>query len=152
MLVSRNINEVNKQYNRMGLKSHIRKDFKKFIGLAILIEPGRKQGFFIMDVDKQHGGISTFKILNKFFGPFNTPTVKTPHGGRHIYFAYPINNSITTIIGVQPGIDILSDGSIAGAPPSKGFLGNYKWVISPDLPLMKVPKGMMRYIQPHKNN
>lgn len=70
----------------MGYFAKLIRDDKKFIGDAVIISTGSEPGYFVMDVDNQHAGIPTYKRFNNIFGPFTTPTAKTPHNGLHIYF------------------------------------------------------------------
>jgi hypothetical protein len=71
---------------------------------------GELNGFFIIDVDAQHGGIETARTID--WG--DTLIVKTPSGGYHVYYKYDETvKDIRTGTNILPGIDIRNNGGYA---------------------------------------
>jgi putative DNA primase/helicase len=95
------------------------------------IATGPPSGILVLDVDPRHGGTETLQKLEAEFGPLPvTVTARTGGGGRHLIFQYPSfqvrKDSSGKLLG--PGLDILSDGCIMVAPPSKHGSGKrYHW-------------------------
>jgi putative DNA primase/helicase len=92
------------------------------------IRTGPESNLTIIDVDC-HGEVSGFDSLSQLedeYGPLLTKSVKTPSGGRHLYFKY-IPGS-TNRVGVLPGIDVRSIGGYVVAPHSTNPEGKlYLW-------------------------
>ncbi len=93
---------------------------------------GPASNCFVLDVDVQHGGDKTLARLVRRHGDLpDTPTVSTPSGGRHIYFAWPgedIRNSAGTALG--PGLDVRGRGGYVVVPPTARHDGRrYAWAV-----------------------
>ena len=93
---------------------------------------GAASGFFVLDVDAQHDGLTTLARLEADHDTVPvTVTAATPSGGYHHYFRNPgggpeIRNS-TSRIG--PGLDIRGEGGSIVMPPSRLSDGRvYRWV------------------------
>jgi P4 family phage/plasmid primase-like protien len=95
------------------------------------IATGAETGILVLDVDPRHGGTSTMEKLQAELGPLPaTVTASTGGGGRHLMFAYPSFRVRKDTNGksLGPGVDILSDGCIMVAPPSRHVSGKrYRW-------------------------
>src|SRR6476469_4012472 len=95
------------------------------------IATGRGSGILVLDIDPRNGGTATLQRLGEELGPLpETATSQTGGGGEHRIFEYPNfpvrKDSAGKVFG--PGIDVLSNGSIAVAPPSRHVSGNrYRW-------------------------
>jgi hypothetical protein len=55
----------------------------------IAIATGKESGLWVLDVDGEVGRESYLKCQSDI--PYDTPNVKTPSGGFHLYFAYDVN-------------------------------------------------------------
>ena len=91
------------------------------------IAAGRESGILVLDIDPRNGGTETLQRLEKELGPLpETVTSNTGGGGEHRIFKYPDfpvrKDSAGKLLG--PGVDVLSDGCIMVAPPSRHLSGN----------------------------
>ena len=95
------------------------------------IAAGQQSGILVLDIDPRNGGTETLQRLEKELGPLpSTVTSNTGGGGQHRIFEYPDfpvrKDSTGKLLG--PGVDVLSDGCIMVAPPSRHASGNrYRW-------------------------
>jgi putative DNA primase/helicase len=96
------------------------------------IAPGRSAGIIVLDIDPRHGGNETLKALEVELGALpETVTAMTGGGGRHLFFKHPPfpvrKDTAGKLFGA--GVDVLCDGCIAVAPPSRHASGQrYAWV------------------------
>jgi putative DNA primase/helicase len=111
------------------------------------IATGRKSGIIVLDVDPRNGGERRLKSLRRTLGPLpDTVTALTGGGGRHLVFKYPSFAVRKDTSGKKfgRGVDILSDGCIMVAPPSRHATGKrYRWKESKsyrDVEPEKLPK------------
>jgi len=95
------------------------------------IATGSKSGIVVLDIDPRNGGNRRLKRLKKELGPLpDTVTALTGGGGRHFVFKYPSLAVRKDTSGKKfgKGVDVLSDGSIMIAPPSRHATGKrYRW-------------------------
>jgi len=95
------------------------------------IATGQQSGILALDIDPRNGGTQTLQRLEKDLGPLpKTVTSITGGGGEHRIFKYPNfsvrKDSAGKLLG--PGVDVLSDGCIMVAPPSRHASGErYRW-------------------------
>ena len=95
------------------------------------IAAGQESGILVLDIDPRNGGTETLQRLEKELGPLPpTVTSNTGGGGQHRIFAHPAfsvrKDSAGKLLG--PGVDVLSDGCIMIAPPSRHASGKrYRW-------------------------
>lgn len=95
------------------------------------IATGNASGIIVLDIDPRNGGNETLKRLKSELGELPaTVTSNTGGGGKHLVFCYPNfpvrKDSAGKLLGA--GVDILSDGAIMVAPPSRHASGNsYRW-------------------------
>ena len=87
------------------------------IGLAT----GAQTGVWVLDIDAHKDGGSTIDALEAKHGKLpDTVEVLTPHGGRHLWFAWPPNGTVCTSVGkIGVGVDIRGDGGYVVVPPSR---------------------------------
>ena len=102
-------------------------------GHGIGVATGRESGIFVLDVDVagDKGGDDTLATLENVYGALpDTPTVTTPSGGTHYYFALPdgveIRNDAGKRLGL--GLDIRGEGGQVVAPPTSRAADAYEWV------------------------
>jgi putative DNA primase/helicase len=95
------------------------------------IATGRKSGIIVLDVDPRNGGVKRLKRGNRKLGPLpDTVTALTGGGGSHLIFKYPSFAVKKDTSGKKfgRGLDVLSDGCIMIAPPSRHATGGrYRW-------------------------
>lgn len=95
------------------------------------VVPSSRSGIWILDVDPKHGGDETLAELECKHGEL-PPTVEvlTGSGGRHLYFARtgdPRESNLRNR-ACAPGLDMLTNGGLAVAPPSRHGSGRaYEW-------------------------
>lgn len=125
------------------------------VGIAM----GQASGLFALDVDPRNDGFETLKKLEAELGELpQTVTTSTGGGGEHRIFCVPNFKVKKDAAGklLGPGIDILSDDSIAIAPPSKHKSGaRYKWRAkrSPKkMQLANLPEVWLRRLQSSKQD
>jgi putative DNA primase/helicase len=85
----------------------------------------------VLDIDPRNGGSQRLRQLKKELGSLpDTVTALTGGGGRHLVFKYPPFTVRKDTSGKKfgKGVDILSDGCIMIAPPSRHATGKrYRW-------------------------
>ena len=95
------------------------------------IATGSESGILVLDIDPRNSGAKSLKRLKEELGPLpDTITAITGGGGRHLIFKhppFPVRKDTTGKL-LGPGVDILSDGCIMVAPPSRHASGKrYRW-------------------------
>ena len=107
---------------------------------------GEPIGCVVLDIDRKEGEPDGLETLHKIDTPIMplTPTVYTPTGGMHLYFARPEDGLRNTNgnrgRGIGPGLDWRGDGGYVIAPsPGSGYrwdqrlhFGRYKPVQVPE--------------------
>ena len=93
--------------------------------------PAARPGILVLDIDPRNNGEETLARLTKELGPLpDTITAITGGGGRHLIFkhpSFPVRKDTTGKL-LGPGVDVLSDGCIMVAPPSRHASGKrYRW-------------------------
>jgi putative DNA primase/helicase len=105
--------------------------WEKWPDANIGIETGVGSGIVVLDVDPRHGGRETLEELEKRLGQLpDTVTAWTGGGGVHMIFESPSFETRKDTSGkvLGPGIDLLTNGCLIVAPPSRHFSGQgYKW-------------------------
>jgi len=97
------------------------------VGIAV----GAEAGILVFDIDPRNGGNKTLEKLEAELGPLpGTVIADTGGGGQHLYFTHPPfrvrKDNHGKLLG--PGIDVLTDGCIVVAPPSRHASGHrYAW-------------------------
>ena len=133
----------------------IRKWAKEFPTANIGIVTGETSGIVVVDLDCKRGidGIATFKSLCKKLGVKlpKSYQIKTPSGGRHLYFRSKYAGSIKNSAGILgPGVDVrASGGYVVGQGSSIG--GSRYTCISGSIDqIAKLPKKLRDAIQTAK--
>jgi len=113
------------------------------IGLAT----GQRSGFWVLDVDPDHGGDKTLAALLLEHGPLPpTYTVATGSGGTHYYFALDGCEVQSTVGRLGRGLDTRGEGGQVVAPPSVSDKGAYS--VAADLPLAPGPGWLTEALTP----
>ena len=112
---------------------------------------GKINGDIVLDVDmdRERGidGEAALQALQTREGAVisTTRTVRTPRGGRHLYFKHPggaVKNS-TSKIG--PGLDIKADSGYVIAPPSRNGNGQ-SYLVETEGPIADLPAWLAKLI------
>ena len=101
-------------------------------------------GTFILDVDTKSGGDAEFEALTVEHGGVATRSVRTPSGGMHYYFHWPLDG-VKRRIGVRPGIDFMGTGGYVLVPPSRTATGAY--TVEDSSPLSNPPDWLLELAQ-----
>jgi len=121
-------------YNATRDRGEIESFWSKWPDANIGIATGRPSGIVVIDIDHRNGGFETFEKLDAYLGPLPiTPMVFTGGNGAHLIFKLPAITVRKAAAG--PGIDVLGDGFMMVAPPSRHVSGKrYSWEqgLSPD--------------------
>jgi len=98
----------------------------------VAVATGRRSGLVVLDVDGDDGHDSLHE-LERRHGPLpDTPRVKTPRGGEHLYLAHPGGVVPPSVAKLAPGLDVRAEGACVIVPPSVGGNGRrYTWDVSP---------------------
>lgn len=115
---------------------------------------GKASKITVLDIDIQDNGLSIWKKISSVYPDIDTPMVRTPNGGLHLYFKY--NKSLLSTSKlllrkqkpIRIGWDILNDNRQAVLPPSIGERGKkYKWLVHPSTTeLIAMPNWLLDYI------
>ena len=118
------------------------------------IATGSELGIIVLDIDPRNGGRKSFKRQTGKLGPLpNTVTGITGGGGLHLIFEYPSFAVKKDTSGKKfgRGVDILSDGCIMIAPPSRHAAGRrYRWAEGKsfrDFEPAKLPKAWLKRLR-----
>ncbi len=95
------------------------------------ISTGTSSQIFVIDIDRKNGVDGLESIKGNAIPA--CPTVKTPTGGYHYYFAQ--SKPLKTRVGALSGVDFKSDGGYVVAPPSIVDSKPYTWDLDHDLNL-----------------
>jgi hypothetical protein len=117
----------------------IRRWWRQWPTANVAIRTGAASGLVILDIDPDHGGTATFRLLVRQHGELlGGPTVRTGSGGAHLFFAHPGHRVRNSTGDLGPGVDIRGDGGYIIAPPSRHISGQtYIWETSGlELPAM----------------
>ena len=112
-------------------KTQIKSWWERWSRANVGIAAGHESGILVLDIDPRNGGAETLKNLEAELGPPpDTVTANTGGGGQHRIFAHPAfpvrKDNAGKVFG--SGIDVLSDGCIMVAPPSRHASGKrYRW-------------------------
>jgi bifunctional DNA primase/polymerase-like protein len=102
-------------------KARITAWFNRWPNANIAAPTGERSGFFVLDIDRDSWGFGTLSALEEQFGELpRTQTVRTGHGGLHIYFKYPDDGTVIPNSSgrVGLGIDVRGEGGYVLVPPS----------------------------------
>lgn len=136
---------------------------KKINGFSLIC--GEPSGIMVIDIDLNHGEVDGQKSFDNLIENLskedkeqilNTFTVKTPNGGKHLYFQY--EKGLKSKANYVPGVDVRTDGGLIVLPNSKvnvdQEIRDYK--ILNDSDINKIPKSLfdklISLIAPKTNN
>ncbi|MBR0684256.1 AAA family ATPase [Roseomonas eburnea] len=93
----------------------------------VALVQGAISNTIVLDFDGPRG-LGTLERLEREFGPLPAgPSVETPGGGVHLFFAHP-GIHVPTRKDLDDGFDVRGDGGINIAPPSVHLSGGlYRW-------------------------
>jgi len=92
-------------------------------GAQIGIVTGSLSNLSVVDIDSADGERNLLLVAPDILGG---PMVRTPRGGKHLYFAYTAG--VRNKAGTIPGTDLRGEGGYVVAPPSTGSNGKrYEW-------------------------
>jgi hypothetical protein len=101
-------------------------------------------GFYVLDVDADHGGLESLPKLTVITGLFSTRTIATGGGGFHFYFK-GTHGTVSTIEG-YPGLEIRGTRvAYVIAPPSMHVSG-LRYSLSSNLPISEAPPSFIEII------
>src|SRR5262249_30181512 len=91
------------------------------------IATGPASGIAVIDIDPRNGGLETFENLEADLGRLpKTPMAWTGGDGAHLMFNLP--QIAVSKAGAGPGVDVVGDGCMMVAPPSRQVSGDrYSW-------------------------
>jgi len=97
----------------------IRDWWRSFPNAGIGVAPGKDSRIVVLDVDKKSGGFKSLRELTDQYGKFPpTHLVQTGGGGAHFWFNVPNGMEMPRACKPWSGIEFLSTGNIAVAPPT----------------------------------
>jgi hypothetical protein len=106
-------------------------------------EPGQA-GFTVIDIDPKNGGNETWAALTAQYGPIETREVRTPSGGRHLWFRGTIT-AVNKKLG--PGIDTRCFGGYVLLPGASSIRGRrYQWV-NDTVPIAPLPEWARKILE-----
>lgn len=104
------------------------------------INTGKASGLVVLDVDPDHGGITTLRTLVADHGRLPSGLrARTGSGGWHLYFAHPGGTVPNSAGRLGPGLDIRGDGGYVIAPPSNHRSGGTYSFIDAGSPIPAMP-------------
>jgi hypothetical protein len=95
------------------------------------VATGSPSGVVVVDVDNkngQPGDKSLVRLQRTIDRITNTATVRTPHGGLHLYNRHPGSDIRNFASILAAGIDVRGEGEYVVAPRSMIPAGGYEWV------------------------
>ncbi len=111
------------------------------------IVTGKASRLLVIDCDTMEGYQAIQELIPE---SIETPTAKTPRGGRHIYFEYHDEGNLTVGTDIMSGVDFRGEGGYIIAPPSEnGSGGSYTWLDGlsiHDLPPARLPQDLYNKI------
>ncbi len=97
---------------------------------GIGVATGAAAGWFVLDVDSQHGGDASLSALIEHHGDLPTTLcARSGGGGSHYFFAYPVGSGLTISEGkLGKGLDTRGEGGYIVVAPTVHPSGNaYEW-------------------------
>jgi P4 family phage/plasmid primase-like protien len=111
-------------------EASVRQWAAKWPNANLAIPTGERSGLIVLDVDQDEGkdGEAALSELISKNGPLPvTLEVRTPRGGRHLYFQYPGQKVPSRTNHPAPALDVRGDGGYVLIPPSATERGVYTW-------------------------
>lgn len=106
----------------------IKKWFTDFPLANIATATGEPSGIYVLDIDRDRGGLETLAQLEEAHGPLPATLIsRTGGGGFHLFFE-DVPGLTCTRDRIAPGIDTRGTGGYVLLPPSNHISGsNYTW-------------------------
>ena len=106
---------------------------KKWPDANLAIPTGERNGLLVLDIDmdlaKGKNGEASLSNLTAKYGQLpSTTEVRTPRGGRHIYFKHPGGKVASRSNHPASNLDIRADGGYILIPPSRTSHGEYSYL------------------------
>jgi hypothetical protein len=103
------------------------------------------EGLLVVDVDIKSGGPESLQALDLAHGFKPTLVVRTPSGGRHLYFKLPeghpgVSNSVSAL---GQGLDIRSTGGYVLGPGAVTATGQFPYAWEMDEPIAEAPEWLI---------
>lgn len=138
--------------DRLATEDEVKNWFKEYPNCNIGIVTGKLSNVFVIDLDKHDESYNEEITLQYIPDTIVCPTVNTPKGGQHLYFAYPDNFNATIGSRILPGIDFRGEGGYVVAPPSINGDGvAYEWLVNFDRSILSaIPASLQASILNNK--
>jgi putative DNA primase/helicase len=114
-------------------KTIIKDWWRRWPDANVGIATGDGSGIVVLDIDPKNGGTDSLdKVLDEYGLLPDVPHSQTGLKGSHYVFRLPPGNDPGSPVGIFPGIDVRSTGTLIVAPPSLHASGRrYKWLRRP---------------------
>ena len=127
------------------------RDLTRYPDGMLAIRTGSESGIIVIDIDvdepKEVNGRPWLEEARAKGLP-DGPTVQTPRGGLHLYFAHPGEPISNSAGALHKGVDVRGDSGYVIAPPSISPVGVYTW-LNPltDKPLSQLPPWLLEKLR-----
>lgn len=105
------------------------------------IKTGAASGAWVLDLDTKDGkdGVAALDayMRERGFALPDTLTVRTPNGGKHLFFTWSAAHPVGNRTGVLPGVDVRSEGGLVVGPGST--INGRPYVVEVDAPIAPAP-------------
>lgn len=114
-------------------------------GLALLT--GTRSNIVVIDLDTHDiNGIKSFDEYvqqNNITNVYDTFTVDTPTGGKHLYYKY--SGDISSSAGILQGVDVRANGGLIVLPYTERKVNEkiLQYKVVKDIPIMELPKELV---------
>lgn len=116
-------------------------------GLALLT--GTRSNIVVIDLDTHDinsNGINSFNEYvqqNNISNVYDTFTVDTPTGGKHLYYKY--SGDISSSAGILQGVDVRANGGLIVLPYTERKVNEeiLQYKVVKDIPIMELPKELV---------
>ena len=128
-------------------KEGVTKTLTNITGLALLT--GTRSNIVVIDLDthdSNSNGINSFDEYvqqNNITNIYNTFTVDTPTGGKHLYYKY--SGNISSSAGILPGVDVRANGGLIVLPYTQRKVNEeiLQYKVVKDIPIMELPQELI---------
>lgn len=126
--------------------AEVREWWRRWPSANLGIVTGPVSGLVVVDIDP-----AGFDVLKEWEPVLpKTWRARTGRGGAHLFFKFPVGESIPSVNGLLPGIDVKAEGGFVVASPSRhANRQTYEWEISPfdGAPLAPLPTFLLALIR-----
>lgn len=126
-------------------KEGVTKTLTNITGLALLT--GTRSNIVVIDLDTHDiNGIKSFDEYvqqNNITNIYDTFTVSTPTGGKHLYYKY--SGNISSSAGILPGVDVRANGGLIVLPYTQRKVNEeiLQYKVIKDIPIMELPQKLI---------